>query len=168
MYTLQGKTRPTHRTLPTIGPRMVLDHMYLTWSTYSNLSRSRQQSWAGPLLPRKSALDPIHSTTVDRSIGPYLVSLPSKPMKQWGQSQPTVDGWLLGLPGPYLRNAIGTFNTCSRELTHRSLTDTSGGYNLGGASFPHHTPRPSQPTVSAFYLRALPELQFNHSTIPLN
>jgi hypothetical protein len=30
---------------------------------------------------------------------------------------------------------------------HRSLTEIGGGYNLGGAGLPHHTPRPSQPTV---------------------
>jgi hypothetical protein len=41
----------------TLGPRMALDHMYLTWSTYSNLSRSRQQRWTDALLMRKSAPD---------------------------------------------------------------------------------------------------------------
>jgi hypothetical protein len=45
--------------------------------------------------------------------------------------------------------------------THRFLTDIGGGYNLGGASLPHTTPRPSQPVVSTFHLRALPSLQFN-------
>jgi hypothetical protein len=40
MYTLQGKTWPTHHTLFTLSPRMALDHTYLTWSTYNNLSRS--------------------------------------------------------------------------------------------------------------------------------
>jgi hypothetical protein len=48
------------------------------------------------------------------------------------------------------QHAIGTFNTCSRGLTHRFLTDTSGGYNLGGAGFPYHTLWPSQPTVLHF------------------
>jgi hypothetical protein len=62
MCTLQGKTRPTRHKLSTLSPRMVWDHTYLTWSTYSNLSRSHQQSWAGPLLPRKRTPDTIHST----------------------------------------------------------------------------------------------------------
>jgi hypothetical protein len=43
MYTLQWKTQPTRHTLSTLSPRMVYDHMYLTWSTYSNLSYSHQQ-----------------------------------------------------------------------------------------------------------------------------
>jgi hypothetical protein len=126
-----------------LSPRMVPGHMYLTWSTHSNASRSHQQSWAGPLLLRKRAPDTIHSTTADRSVGPYPVSLPRQPMKQWGQSQPSVDDWLLGLPGPYYHHVIGTFNTCSWVPTHRSLTDIGGGYNLRGAGLPHHTPWPS-------------------------
>jgi hypothetical protein len=69
---------------------------------------------------------------------------------------------LLGLSGPYYRYAIGTFNTCSRGPTHRSLIDTGGCYNFGGVGFPHITPRPSQPAVSHFHLRAPPGLQFNH------
>jgi hypothetical protein len=62
--------------------------------------------------------------------------------------------WQLGLPGPYHRHAIGTFNTYSRGPIHRSLTDTGGGYNLGGAGFPHTTPQSSQPAVFPFYLMA--------------
>jgi hypothetical protein len=129
---------------------MVPDHTYLTRSTHSNLLYSHQQSWSGPLLPRKKAPDPIHITMAGRSVGPYPVSLPRQPLKQWGQSQPSIDGRLLGLPSPYLRHAICTFNTCSWGPTNQSLTDTSGGYNLGGAGFSHHTPRPSQLTVLRF------------------
>jgi hypothetical protein len=47
-----------------------------------------------------------------------------------GLSQVPVDGRLLGLPGPYHRHAIGTFNTCSRVPTPQSLTDTVGGYHI--------------------------------------
>jgi hypothetical protein len=43
MYTLYEKTRPTHHTLSMLSPRMVHDHTYLTWSTYSNLLYSHQQ-----------------------------------------------------------------------------------------------------------------------------
>jgi hypothetical protein len=34
--------------------------------------------------------------------------------------------------------------------THRSLTDTGGGYSLEGVGFSHTTPRPSQSTVLPF------------------
>jgi hypothetical protein len=44
-----------------------------------------------------------------------------------GLSQAPVDGRLLGLPCPYHRHVIVTFNTCSRVPTPRSLTDTGGG-----------------------------------------
>jgi methyl coenzyme M reductase subunit D len=43
------------------------------------------------------------------------------------KSQVSVDNRLLGLPGPYHRHPISTFNTCSRGLTYRFLTDTGGG-----------------------------------------
>jgi hypothetical protein len=46
------------------------------------------------------------------------------------KSQTSVDNRLLGLPDPYHRHAIGTFNTCSRVTTPRSLTDTGGGYHI--------------------------------------
>jgi hypothetical protein len=51
--------------------------------------------------------------------------------------------------GSIYQHAIGTLNACSRGPTHRFLTDTGrgGGYNLGGAGFPHHTLRPSQSAV---------------------
>jgi hypothetical protein len=52
-----------------------------------------------------------------------------------------------------------------RGPTHRSLTDTGGGYNLGGADLPHTTPRPFQPAISTFHLRAPPGLQFNHGLL---
>jgi hypothetical protein len=46
-----------------------------------------------------------------------------------------------GLLDLYHQHAIGTFNTCSRGSTHRSLTDTGGGYNLGGAGLSYtHSP----------------------------
>jgi hypothetical protein len=44
---------------------------------------SHRQSWTESLLLRKRAPDTIHSTSADRSVGLYLVSLPSQPMKLW-------------------------------------------------------------------------------------
>jgi hypothetical protein len=64
--------------------------------------------------------------------------------------QAPVDGRLLGLLCPYHQHVIGTFNTCLRGSTHRSLTDTGGGYNLRGVGLPHHTPQPFQPMVLHF------------------
>jgi hypothetical protein len=164
MYTLQGKIRPTRHTFFTLSPRMVYDHMYLTRSTYSNLSYGRQQIWTDPLQPRRRAPDIIHSTPADWSAGPYTAS-PTTANGAVGKSQAYVDNWLLGLSGSYHRYAIGTFNTCSRGSTHRSLTDTGEGYNLGGVGLPHTTTWPSQPVVSTFHIRVPPGLQFNE--VPL-
>jgi hypothetical protein len=130
MYTLQGKTWSTRHvhfpyqsryaqcTLPSGGPCTGQPFM------------SHRQSWAGPLLLRKRAPDTIHSAPADRSVGSYLASLLSQPMKQWAQSQTSINGRLLGLLCPYHQHAIGTFNTCSRVPTPRSLTDTGGGYHI--------------------------------------
>jgi hypothetical protein len=103
-----------------------------------------------PLLLRKkgSRHNPQHAGW------PIRGSIPSfspKPANEAGGVSQAPDGdQLLGLPSLYHRYAIGTFNTCSRGPTHRSLTDTGGSYNLGGVNFSHTTPWPSQPVVSPF------------------
>jgi hypothetical protein len=129
---------------------MVPYHTHLTRSTHNNLLCSHQQSWAWPLLSRKRTPDPIHSTTADRSMGPYPVFLPRQLLKQWRQSQSSIDNRLLGLLGLYLWHVIGMFNTYSRGSTHRSLIDTGDGYNFEGVDFPDHTPQPSQPMILYF------------------
>jgi hypothetical protein len=53
MYTLQGKTRLTRYTFPTLSPRMVQDHTYLPWSTYSSHSRDADRFEQIPLLQEK-------------------------------------------------------------------------------------------------------------------
>jgi hypothetical protein len=75
--------------------------------------------------------------------------------------------WYIGLLDPYHQHVISTFNTCSRVSTPRSLTDTGRGYNLRGVSFPHHTPRPSQPTILHFPSKPLPRSQVNNLNISL-
>jgi hypothetical protein len=45
-------------------------------------------------------------------------------------NQASVGDRLLGLPGPYHRHAIGTFNTFSQVPTPRSLIDADGGYHI--------------------------------------
>jgi hypothetical protein len=141
---------------------MDLDHTYLVWSIYSNLSRTRQQIWIDPLAPRRRAPNIIHSTMADRSAGSYSVSLSKQPIKQWEKSNFCCQPATM-LTGLIYQHVICTFNTCSRGPTHWSLTDTSGGYNLGGAGFLHTTPWPFQPVESTFHLRVSPGLQFNHN-----
>jgi hypothetical protein len=63
-----------------------------------------------------------------------------------GVKPPSVDNRLLGLPGPYLQQTIGTFNACSQGPTHWSLTNTGRGYN---------------------YLRAPPNLRLSNINISL-
>jgi hypothetical protein len=53
MYILYGKTRPTRHTLSTLGPRMAVDHTYLTWSAYSNPSWVINSVGRILMLPRK-------------------------------------------------------------------------------------------------------------------
>jgi hypothetical protein len=150
----------TPRTLPTPI------HIHLAYASYeqspyvttfheSSIELSR------PAAPEKKGSWHNSQRVADRSTGPYPTSLPSQLMKQWGQSQASINGRLLGLLSPYHKYAIGMFNTCSRGATYRSLTDTGGGYNLEGASFLRTTPRPSRPAVSPFHIRAPPGLQFN-------
>jgi hypothetical protein len=105
---------------------------------------------------------PTQSTTY-RLTDPRVHTQFCSRANQWrsGESQTSINSRLLGLSGPCHQHAIGTFNTCLRGPTHRSVTDTGGGYNLGGVGLPHTTPWPSEPTVFTFHLRAPPGLQFN-------
>jgi hypothetical protein len=80
-----------------------------------------------PTAPEKKGSRHNPQCAADRSVGPYPASLLIQPMKQWGQSQASINGRLLGLLGPYHQYAIVTFNTCSRGPTEWSLTDTGGG-----------------------------------------
>jgi hypothetical protein len=83
-----------------------------------------------------------------------------------GKIQASVDDKLLDLLDPYHQHAISTFNTCSRGLTHRSLTNTGGGYNLEGVDFPHTTHRPSQSAIFPFHLRAPHSLRLSINSLP--
>jgi hypothetical protein len=129
MYTLQRKTQPTRhvrfprqstyawRTLPTGSP------------CTSQPFVSHQHGWTDALLPRKSALDSTSQLGwVVR--GTRLSFSPNTVIEEVRLSQASIGGRLLGLSGPYDRHAIGTFNTCSRVPTFRSLTDAGGGYHI--------------------------------------
>jgi hypothetical protein len=164
MYTIQGKTWPTYHTLSTLGPRMALNHTCFMWSVYSKPFTSHQQGWTDALLTRKSAPD---STSQPGWVahGTRLSFSPNTTIEAVRLSQAPIDGRLLGLLGPYHQHAIRIFNTCSWGLTHRSLTDIGGGYNLKGASLPYHTPRPSQPMVLHFPPKGSTWSQVIHPTI---
>jgi hypothetical protein len=138
-------TPHTSHTQSMYGPRPYVSHVVHVYQPFMG----RQQGWTDVLLPRKSAPDfaphpdwVVHETRLSFSSNTTIESV--------RLSQAPVDGRLLGLLGPYHYHVISRFNTYSRGPTHRSLTDTGGGYNLGGASFPHHTSWPSKSIVLHF------------------
>jgi hypothetical protein len=69
-----------------------------------------------------------------------------------------INSMLLGLPSPYHWHKIGTFNTCSWGTTGRSLIDTAGGYNLGGADLPRTHSLTFPTSCPHFTLVAPPDL----------
>jgi hypothetical protein len=146
---MQEKTRLTRHMLFTLSLCIALDHTYLTWSIYNNLSRSHQQSFTVTAPEKKKFLTTSQYTDWLIYGSPSSFSPPHN-HRSSGENHITVNNRLIGLLGPYHQHAIGTFNTCSRGPTHRSLTNTGEGYNLGGADLPHHTPQPSQPMVLHF------------------
>jgi hypothetical protein len=79
--------------------------------------------------------------------------LPHNSLRVWEKDFGQVVTQLHQFTRPIYQHAIGTFNTCSRGPSHRSLTDTGGGYNLRGASFSHTTPWSSHPAISTSHLR---------------
>jgi hypothetical protein len=102
-------------------------------------------------------------STARRSSDPRVCTqfLSHNSQRAVGESQAPVDNRLLGLPGPYHWDAIGTFNTCSRGPTEWSLIDTGGGYNLEGASLPHTNSLTFPISCPHFFLMASPGLHFN-------
>jgi hypothetical protein len=162
MYILQGKppinTPHASHAQSAYGLRPYVSHVLNAKQPFV----SHRQIWMDPTAPDKKV--PRHNPQhAGRPIHGFIPSFSLKPTNEAvGLSQASADDKLLGLLGPYHQHVISTFNTCSRGPTHRSLIDRGGGYSLEGAGFPYTTPRPSQPTVSPFHLRAPPGLQFNH------
>jgi hypothetical protein len=129
MYTLQGKTRPTRHVrfphqstyarhmLPVGGPH--------TWQPFT----SHRQDWMDTTTPEKKCSRLHLSARLSGPWDPLSIS-PKTAIEAVGLSQAPVDDRLLGLPGPYHRHAIGTFNTCSQIPTPTSLTDTGKGYHI--------------------------------------
>jgi hypothetical protein len=129
---------------------------------------SRQQIWMDPTAPEKKCSwhNPQHAGWPIHGSVPRFSPKPTN--EAVDLSQASVDGKLIGLPGPYHHDAIGTFNTCLRGPTHRSLTNTGAGYSFRGADFSHTTLWPFQPVVSPFHLRALPDLRLSIQPLPID
>jgi hypothetical protein len=112
--------------------------IHLTWSAWDNLSPLTTKS--------KQAPTPGRSLDNQRQTGPAVVlsGLILPPMRQpWSRGEQFQPSGYIATSAYWAHKhqyAIGTFNTCSRGPTYRSLTDTGGGYSLGGAGFPHTTP----------------------------
>jgi hypothetical protein len=161
MYTLQEKPNQ-HTTRFPCSVRV--------WSTTIRISRGPHIAIFHTVINR---FEQIHCTweeglptqsTTRRPSDPWVRTqlLSHNSQESSGEKSTLVDNRLIGLPGTYHRHAIGTFNTCSRGSTERSLIDTGGGYNLGGAGLPHtHSPTFST-NCPHFPLMALPGLHFNH------
>jgi hypothetical protein len=149
MYNLQGKTWPTRhvrflRTVPVRGN--------LSW-VINKVGQSHCSREKG--LPTQS--------TAHRLTDPHVCTQFISRANKWSsvESHTSINNRLLGLPGPYHRHAIGTFNTCSWGPTHRSLTNIGGSYNIGGAGFPRTHSLTFPTNCLLFPLVAPPGLHFN-------
>jgi hypothetical protein len=145
MYTLQGKpdqhvtrfSRSIHVWSTTIrisrGPHIA------TFHTVVNRFEQIHCTWEEGLLTQSTAWRPF-----DPQVRTQLLSHNSQ--RAVGKSQTPVNNRLLGLPGPYHRHTIGTFNTCSRGPTERFfLADTwkrlkVSTLDLAGAAAPLWVP----------------------------
>jgi hypothetical protein len=99
--------------------------------------------------------------------GTHLRFSPDTAIKAMRLSQAPVDGRLLGLPGPYHRHVIGTFNTCLRVPTPRSLTDTGGGYHIENLGIATTLSRPPLLRVPLIPLMAPPNLRLSIQHLPI-
>jgi hypothetical protein len=127
MYTLQGKTRPTRHTHPTLSPHMVPHHMYLMRSMHGNLLHSPHEVETCPYTRKKSWRPKNRLARLSSWITSFSLSHDSL-----GAGERSFDHMITQLhqlTGPIYQHAIGMFNSCSRGPTHRSLTNTGGGYN---------------------------------------
>jgi hypothetical protein len=165
MYTLKGKP-DQHDTYASHASPHTPSVCFL-WAVpvRDNLWRGADRFGQIPLLLRKkgSRHNPQHAGWPIRGSAPSFSPKPAN--EAGGVSQAPDNDQLLGLPGPYQRHVIGTFNTCSWGLTEQSLIDTGRGYNLGGAGLPH-THSPTFPTSClSFPLVAPPDLHFNQAPL---
>jgi hypothetical protein len=148
MYTLQGKTRTTrHVRFPlqsTHTRHMLPVGSPHTWQPFTG----SHEVETGPYT-RKKFWQP-KTDWLSRRLGWPHSSSHATALEQGREVSAQ---WLhryFSLLGPYHQHTIGTFKIYSQGPTHRSLTDTCGGYNLGGVGLPHTTIRLFQQVVSTF------------------
>jgi hypothetical protein len=121
-----GETQPIRHTHPMLSPCMSPDHTYLARSTHSHLSHSPYEVETG-LTPERNLGDQGRLTQPSSWITSF--SLPHDGLRGGERCFDQVITQLHQLTRLIYQHAIGTFNTCSWGPTHRSLTDTGGGYN---------------------------------------
>jgi hypothetical protein len=105
--------------------RRNLIHMWSWQVVLGNLLCSHQQSWAGPLLLRKRALNPHHARLTDLWVSTQFPSSPieaveEKPSICW---HPAISIYWTHITSMWSIHSI----LARRGLTHCSLTDTDGG-----------------------------------------
>jgi hypothetical protein len=157
MYTIQGKTRPTHT---------CFSHSVCVCRSIIHISRGPHIATFCVVVNRFEQIhypreEELPTQSITRWLtDPWIRTQHVSHSSQWSSGEKSSFYWqpTTRLTEPIYHHAISTFNTCSQGPTHRSLTDTGGGYNLEVAGLPHTTPRPFQPMVSTFHLRAPPGL----------
>jgi hypothetical protein len=122
------------------SPRALLVRFLWPVPVRGNLSLAINSVGRTLLLPRKGAPDAIPSMSAEPSVGPPPSFSLNTTIEAVMKAKHLLKNGYNGLLGPLHQHVICMFNTFSREATHRSLTDTCGGYNLRGANLPHHTP----------------------------
>jgi hypothetical protein len=143
MYTLQWKTWPICHTLSTLDLHRVPDHT-------SQVVHVGKFS----LVPTRSKYDHTPGRSLDdqRQTGPVVVlgHLIPPPSRQPGSRGERFR------PSGYTATSVywAHISACDRYVQCLLTGASPSVLNLGGADFSHHTPRPSQPTVSTFHLRA--------------
>jgi hypothetical protein len=89
----------------------------------------------------------------------FVPSFSPKPTNEAVEKAKTsINSRLLGLPDPYHRHMIGTFNTCSWRPTERFLIDTDDDYNLRGAGLSRTHSSTFPTSCPHFFLVAPPGL----------
>jgi hypothetical protein len=154
MYALQGKSN-THDTYTShASPRTPLILFLWAIPVHGNLSLVINNVGQSHRSQEKGTPDYIPSMSIDWSTGPHPIYLPLTTLKAVKKVKHMLMTSYISLLGSYLQYVISTFNPYSRIPTPRSITNTYGGYNLGGPNFSHHFPSPSQLTVLCFSLMA--------------
>jgi hypothetical protein len=144
-----------------ISPRMSLVRFLWVVSIRGNLSRWLNRVGQIHCSREKVLLTPPLSLA-EWPTEPTSVSLPNTTIGAVHLSQTYIDEHATSVYWAHITSMWSVHSILAHERpTHRSLTDTGGGCNFGGVAFQHTTPRPSQPAVSTFHLKAPPGLKLS-------